>query len=914
MTTPVYRVRFVLRAKRDISVPGLQGGLLYALLCNANADQSTEPAFPRDLMLDAPEQGRTLIRRGEAFAFGGSILSNSALQATELVSRLSAGLQRLGGQGQSRTRGLGGNYELVGSEDLIASCQVTDDHVLQQLPLEQINAELQALSERGEVTLRFASPLRIPRWKSGSQKHQTYFDEDYFDPVQFTQGLLGRMRALGLQSHDPEVARQLEQANSKLLENNLVWLDMAYGGREKGKTLGGACGAVRLHIDSFVLMAALVWGQYLRAGKNTAFGFGNYRIEELGPTPYACLRTVPLLETAWNSPNLDRLANKNNLEAGVVSQAIETIRVGDYQPHPTYRLTIGEGDKSRQLDIPSRRDRVLQRSVLDAISPALDELFESSSFAWRKGLSRQNCAKAIAKFAGQGFRVAVHADFDRFFESIPQVMLLEKLRAYLGDDETVELIRKWISPGRSDAVGIPTGAPISPLLGNLMLDRFDERIAAQGGRLVRYGDDFLILFRDEPSAERALQLARQEATELEMQLNDDTLKILDLDEPFQFLGYRFQKTDRWQRVGKDRPMRLDELGWFDASQNKPRLPTRLKLVGETGDIAHDLGTTCIVGPGATHLEVQSKQVHCHYAAGAKVTTAPINEMEWLIVLGSIGVSSASLAQLTEMQTNVVLADDRGQVQASITGDFEHSADAVIAQVHAYDDSARTLQIACELVSAKLHNYACLARELPDGSSLAGRLESAAQRAKLATHLNMLRGVEGSAAGLWYGEFSKFLGKGFEFRQRVAPSAEDAVNVLLNIGFTHLYRLLILSVRAAGLMPSLGFLHSQTGRFQALASDLQEPFRFLIDRSVIEATSRLNPKDFRLTTSGQYALQLQADAAREFQSLMWHNFYLAVQQAGSGEPVSYLVQMQRDPRRLRRFLINPTEPYQAFRLP
>ena len=42
-------------------------------------------------------------------------------------------------------------------------------------------------------------------------------------------------------------------------------------------------------------------------------------------------------------------------------------------------------------------------------------------------------------------------------------------------------------------VGIPDRGALSPLLGNLLLDHFDERSKTERGRLVRYADDFLIL-------------------------------------------------------------------------------------------------------------------------------------------------------------------------------------------------------------------------------------------------------------------------------------------------------------------------------------------------------------------------------------------------------------------------------------
>jgi hypothetical protein len=73
---------------------------------------------------------------------------------------------------------------------------------------------------------------------------------------------------------------------------------------------------VTLRLTDPVLKSALVWGQYTRTGKNTHFGFGAYRIQELGPEPFACRRALTLLEQALCPPAVDRAAAAAELPAG----------------------------------------------------------------------------------------------------------------------------------------------------------------------------------------------------------------------------------------------------------------------------------------------------------------------------------------------------------------------------------------------------------------------------------------------------------------------------------------------------------------------------------------------------------------------------------------------------------------------
>lgn len=64
-----------------------------------------------------------------------------------------------------------------------------------------------------------------------------------------------------------------------------------------------------------------------------------------------------------------------------------------------------------------------------------------------------------------------------------------------------------------------------------------------------------------------------------------------------------------------------------------------------------------------------------------------------------------------------------------------------------------------------------------------------------------------------------------------------VNGLLNYGYTILRSLLARSVVAAGLHPSIGIHHANRGNPFALADDLIEPFRPLVDMLTIELAAR-----------------------------------------------------------------------------
>jgi len=159
-----------------------------------------------------------------------------------------------------------------------------------------------------------------------------------------------------------------------------------------------------------------------------------------------------------------------------------------------------------------------------------------------------------------------------------------------------------------------------------------------------------------------------------------------------------------------------------------------------------------------------------------------------------------------------------------------------------------------------------------------------------------------------------LGDGHRFARRVAPRAADPVNILLNLGQTALHRLATLAIRATGMLPSLGLLHAQRSGHAALASDLQEPFRHLVDAVVIEATREISPDEFRSDDAGSHALRIRPAASRLFFERLHARLALPVAAHGSGDSRPYADWIADAARSLRAHLLNPELPFTVFRHP
>jgi hypothetical protein len=177
-----------------------------------------------------------------------------------------------------------------------------------------------------------------------------------------------------------------------------------------------------------------------------------------------------------------------------------------WRPGPAHRRPQPTSDGTvRWLTIPSPADRALQAAVLEVVAPRVEPRFDPHSHGFRRGRSVNTALDDLcAQVGSRQWLELVHLDIAAMFDSLDQARLLACVDEAWDDLLWRQLARRWIAawpptPGR----GIPQGAPLSPLLANLFLDRhFDRpwrRVSAVAGCVgwIRHADD-LALVTDRP--------------------------------------------------------------------------------------------------------------------------------------------------------------------------------------------------------------------------------------------------------------------------------------------------------------------------------------------------------------------------------------------------------------------------------
>ena len=141
------------------------------------------------------------------------------------------------------------------------------------------------------------------------------------------------------------------------------------------------------------------------------------------------------------------------------------------------------------------------------IEPIFEADFQPCSYGFRPKRSATQALEAIREAGNRGHSFVVDADIQGYFDSIDRSMLMELVKERISDRRIWKLIRQRLEAGvmedgtvRETLAGTPQGGVISPLLGNIYLNKLDRIWAARCaslGVLVRYADD------SAPRAQRA---------------------------------------------------------------------------------------------------------------------------------------------------------------------------------------------------------------------------------------------------------------------------------------------------------------------------------------------------------------------------------------------------------------------------
>jgi CRISP-associated protein Cas1 len=261
-------------------------------------------------------------------------------------------------------------------------------------------------------------------------------------------------------------------------------------------------------------------------------------------------------------------------------------------------------------------------------------------------------------------------------------------------------------------------------------------------------------------------------------------------------------------------------------------------------------------------------------AGETLADIPASKVVRVFVFGNVSLTTPAIAYLLKEGKDVAFLSNRGRYYGRLISSESKGAALRRAQLKASDDMATCLELSKRFVTGKLKNQRRLLhrRPGPRTSSVAKEMTTMIKRIQRTGSLEVLRGVEGYAARLYFGAFGGML-EVMKFVSRRRRPPPDPVNSMLSLGYTLLTYEAFSAASAVGLDPYVGFFHRDAYGRPSLALDIMEEFRpSVVDLLVRGAVNRghIRREHFEVgQEAGEPIASLKEDARKRFFGLYEH---------------------------------------------
>ncbi|KGY10359.1 CRISPR-associated endonuclease Cas1 [Vibrio sinaloensis] len=827
--------------------------------------------FSQQVTVQTLENGKTDYKAGELYRFK---LVFTPLGGN-LIQPLIDALERLPSSAKALPRGacINNNVELVELKCGVGNEEIHHAIDLYPYDLQALAQDVAHWQQRDDIYMESLTPARLLKEKASQESSRgdaRYCrDKVHFSATTITRRFVDTIIGL-VESHTGQRYQRDIEASFEIQPELSFWVEHRYGRGEKWqkKPMSGALFSLKVRnvprLEKWQI-ALLVLGQWLGIGQSRSMGLGLYWLRDVSETLgghsnrlikeyFNQRRLVQLVQESLDSQFSEQ--ERNQYKNKVIGLS-HTILAGDYKAPVLTQVEIDKSDGGvRTLSIPPLADRILQKAIARPLAVSLDGLWKTHSYGYRKDLSRHDAKFAINQAIQQGYEWVLESDVDSFFDNVDWRNLQTRLKLLLPNDFLVDVIMAWVkAPVKTPSgqilertQGLPQGSPLSPLLANLVLDDFDADMLALDYKLIRYADDFVLLFKKQSEAQMALDHVIASLNEHGLNIKAKKTQIVHANKGFRYLGFWFVdgyaiETSRHYRQEEQEYQQAITHHQAQLAESKQR---EKQQIGER----EQLGTLLVIAGEVAMLTCENKRLKITQQDESRYYAW--EELETILILGPHNISTPCIRQAMHHQVAIHFASRYGQYQGVACSNMPSQGHQLWQLQIAYlqkVDVALTWSI--ELVCAKIDGHIHLIRNRERQSPLLEKLRTIKRKARRSDDLQVLLGIEGEAAKLQWEFFKQHLDCEWQFSGRNRRPPKDPINAMLSLGYTYLYHLTDSLIQSNGLCPWAGFYHQPHGAHRTLASDLMEPLRVVVDRTVLAlvAKRQIKPDDFLILEDG-----------------------------------------------------------------
>jgi len=258
---------------------------------------------------------------------------------------------------------------------------------------------------------------------------------------------------------------------------------------------------------------------------------------------------------------------------------------------------------------------------------------------------------------------------------------------------------------------------------------------------------------------------------------------------------------------------------------------------------------------------------------------PTDKLERIVVFGDIKITTICIQELLKMGIPITFLSKKGEYFGSLEATNHVDIKKQRLQFQKSADKDFCLELSKILIRGKINNQRAflfkenkIAKE-PLAAISAVRIKGFVKKVNIAKNIEELNEIIKEMDKLYFTGLSSFLGKEYNFTERVKMPPKDPFNSILSFGYTLLLYEIQNLLNSKGLNAYAGFFTSDKLNMRALCADLMEEWRsILVDSLAFKLLyiKKLTLNDFETNEeTGAVLLKKEATFAfiEEFEKLL-----------------------------------------------